>query len=114
MTDCLFCKILAGEIPSAIVYEDEECVAFRDIDPQAPTHCLIIPRRHIPTINDIEPEHDALVGHLTRVAQLIAQEEGFAEAGYRLVWNCNKAAGQMVFHIHLHVLGGRDFQWPPG
>jgi histidine triad (HIT) family protein len=114
MSDCLFCKILAGEIPAKIVYQDEKCVAFRDINPQAPTHCLVIPREHIPTINDLTPENDALIGYLTRVAKKIAKDEGFAEQGYRLVWNCNRGAGQTVFHVHLHVLGGRIFGWPPG
>ena len=112
--DCLFCKICAGEIPADIVMETDEIVAFRDINPQAPTHILIIPRRHIPTINDISDEDAEIVGKLFAAAKEIAREEGFAEPGYRVIMNCNAAAGQTVFHIHLHLLGGRDFGWPPG
>ncbi len=114
MPDCLFCKILDKEIPADIVHESDTVLAFRDINPQAPTHVVIIPRKHIATINDIEPEHQKLVGRLFSVAQEIAAEEGFADEGYRVVMNCNRAAGQTVFHIHLHLLGGRNFSWPPG
>ena len=113
-SDCLFCKILAGEIPADLVYESDTAVAFRDINPQAPTHVLIIPRKHIATINDIDPEDQAIVGSLYTAAKDIAAEEGIAEDGYRAVMNCNEGAGQTVFHIHLHVLGGRALGWPPG
>ena len=112
--DCLFCKIAAGEIPAELVYESDDVVAFRDINPQAPTHVLVIPRTHIATIKDIEEDHRALVGSLYSAARQIAAEEGIAEAGYRAVMNCNEGAGQSVFHIHLHVLGGRPMSWPPG
>jgi histidine triad (HIT) family protein len=114
MDNCLFCKIAEGQIPAQIVYRDAECVAFRDINPQAPTHILVIPRRHISTTNDLQPEDRALVGHLTLAAAQIARQEGIEEDGYRLVMNCNEGAGQSVFHIHLHLLGGRGFGWPPG
>jgi histidine triad (HIT) family protein len=114
MTDCLFCKLLAGQIPAAIVYEDERVVAFRDINPQAPTHVLVIPRRHIATLNDLGPDDDGLVGELVRRAAAIAREQGHAERGYRVVFNCNADAGQTVFHIHLHLVGGRKLGWPPG
>lgn len=113
-TDCLFCKILAGDIPADIVHETETSIAFRDINPQAPTHVLIIPRKHIATINDIETDDRVIVGSLYSAAAEIARQEGFSDAGYRAVMNCNAAAGQTVFHIHLHLLGGRNFTWPPG
>jgi histidine triad (HIT) family protein len=112
--DCLFCKILAGEIPADIVYESESAIAFRDINPQAPTHVLVIPRKHIATINDLDEADRSLVGDLYLAAQQIAAEERVAESGYRAVMNCNEGAGQSVFHIHLHVLGGRALTWPPG
>lgn len=111
--DCLFCKIVAGDIPADIVYESDTAVAFRDINPQAPTHVLVIPRKHIATINDLAPDDDALVGSLYSVAREIAFAEGIADDGYRTVMNCNASAGQTVFHIHLHVLGGRSMGWPP-
>jgi histidine triad (HIT) family protein len=111
---CLFCKILAGDIPADVIYESDTAIAFRDINPQAPTHVLIIPRKHIATINDLEEDDQALVGSLYSAAKDIAQQEGFADIGYRSVMNCNEAAGQTVFHIHLHLLGGRAFAWPPG
>ncbi len=114
MSDCLFCKMVSGEIQPDTVYEDDDVLAFRDINPQAPTHVLIIPKKHIPTINDLQPEDAALVGKLYLAAAKIAEQEGFAEAGYRTVMNCNEAAGQTVFHIHLHLLGGRRFTWPAG
>ena len=113
-TDCLFCRIAAGEIAAKIVHEDERALAFEDINPQAPTHVLVIPRRHIATLNDLEGEDEGLVGHLITVARNIARERGHADAGYRMVLNCNAAAGQTVFHIHLHLLGGRAMGWPPG
>lgn len=111
---CLFCKILAGDIPADVIYESDTAIAFRDINPQAPTHVLIIPRNHIATINDLEEDDQALVGSLYSAAKEIAKQEGFADIGYRSVMNCNEAAGQTVFHIHLHLLGGRAFAWPPG
>jgi histidine triad (HIT) family protein len=113
-SDCLFCKIVAGEIPADIVYESETALAFRDINPQAPLHVLIIPRQHIATINDLEIDHQALVGSLYSAAREIATAEGVADDGYRAVMNCNAAAGQTVFHIHLHLLAGRPMGWPPG
>lgn len=112
--DCLFCKIAAKEIPSTIVAESDDWVAFRDINPQAPTHILIVPRKHIPTLNDLEPEDAELVGRLWLAAKALAKKEGVAESGYRTVVNTNAGAGQSVFHLHLHVLGGRTFRWPPG
>ncbi len=114
MTDCLFCKIIDGEIPCDKVYEDDEVVAFRDVNPQAPSHILIIPRKHIATVNDFEDEDQALAGKIMLVAKQIAAEEGIDEDGYRLVMNCKEGAGQAVFHIHMHLLGGRRLSWPPG
>jgi len=114
MSDTLFSKIAAGEIPADIVYEDEDIVAFRDIGPQAPTHVLVIPRKPIPTINDLEPADAELVGKLFLAAKRIAADEGIAQAGYRTVINCNAAGGQSIYHLHLHLLGGRPMQWPPG
>jgi histidine triad (HIT) family protein len=113
-SDCLFCKIATGEINADVVFESDDVIGFRDINPQAPTHAVIIPKRHISTINDLT-DHDAeTVGLLYLAARDIAKQEGFADAGYRVVMNCNAAAGQTVFHIHLHLLGGRNFAWPPG
>ena len=112
--DCLFCKIIAGQIPGAIVHQDETMIAFKDINAQAPLHVLIVPRRHIPTLNDLSVADDALVGSLLRRAAAIAKEHGYDERGYRTVFNCNREAGQTVFHIHLHLLAGRGFTWPPG
>ena len=114
MTDCLFCKIINREIPGTIVYEDDRLVAINDINPQAPTHVLVIPKRHIATLNDLTAGDDQLVGEMTRRATAIAAERGLAEAGYRTVFNTNRGAGQTVFHIHLHLLGGRAMHWPPG
>ncbi len=113
-SNCLFCKILSGDIPADIVYESETAIAFRDINPQAPTHLVIIPRKHIETINDIVEEDEVLVGSLYSAAREIAAAEGIAEDGFRAVMNCNEGAGQTVFHIHLHLLGGRPLTWPPG
>ena len=113
-SNCLFCKIASGEIPADVIYESETAIAFRDINPQAPTHILIIPRKHIATINEIAEEDEAIVGSLYTAAREIAVAEGIAEEGYRAVMNCNEAAGQTVFHIHLHLLGGRTLGWPPG
>lgn len=114
MSDTLFGRIAAGEIPADIVYEDDEIVAFRDISPQAPTHILVIPRKPIPTLNEVRAEDAELLGKLLLAAAKVAAQAGIAEAGYRTVINCNAAAGQTVFHLHLHVLGGRPLQWPPG
>ena len=114
MPDCLFCKIIAGDIKGAIVYQDERIVAIADINPQAPTHLLVLPRRHISTLNDLAPGDDALIGEMTRTAAALAKQYGHGERGYRTVFNCNADAGQTVFHIHMHVLGGRRLTWPPG
>jgi histidine triad (HIT) family protein len=111
---CLFCRIIAGEIPSSKVYEDDEVFAFNDINPQAPLHVLIVPKRHIATTNDLGPGDESLVGTLVRRAAAIAAEKGYAERGYRTVFNCNVEAGQTVFHVHLHLLAGRGLGWPPG
>lgn len=114
MSEDLFLKIINREIPADIIYETEDVLAFRDINPQAPVHVLIIPKKHIRTVNDIEEADAELVGRLYLAAQEIAGAEGLAEEGFRLVMNCNEAGGQMVFHIHLHLLGGRKMSWPPG
>jgi len=114
MTDCLFCKIRDGDIPAEVVYENDDILAFRDVNPQAPTHVLIVPRKHISTINDLEDEDSGVMGQMVLAAQDIAGYEGIAEEGYRLVVNCNAKAGQTVFHIHMHLLGGRNMTWPPG
>ena len=113
MEGCLFCKIARKEIPADVVYEDERAVAFRDINPQAPTHVLVIPRAHVATLNDISAEHEPDLGHLYVAAAKIAEAEGIAQSGYRAIMNCNKDAGQSVFHLHLHVLGGKAMGWPP-
>ncbi len=112
--DCLFCKILSGDIPADIVYESDTAIAFRDVRPQAPTHVLVIPRKHVATINDLGDEDREIVGSLYLAAKEIARAEGLSDEGYRAVMNCNEGAGQSVFHIHLHVLGGRVLGWPPG
>jgi len=114
MGDTIFGKIIKREIPADIVYEDDEVLAFKDIAPQAPIHILIIPKKEIPTANDIQEEDAPLIGKLFLVAKKLANEYGIAENGYRLVINCNKDAGQAVYHLHLHLLGGRKFSWPPG
>jgi histidine triad (HIT) family protein len=111
---CLFCRIVAGEIPAAKVHEDDDLVAFDDIHPQAPMHVLIVPRAHVATVNDLGPDHDRLVGAMVRTAAAIARERGYDQRGFRTVFNCNAEAGQTVFHLHLHVLGGRMLAWPPG
>jgi histidine triad (HIT) family protein len=111
---CLFCRIIAGEIPARVVHQDDELVAFEDINPQAPMHVLIVPRRHIATVNELSAADDALVGRMIRQGAAIAAARGFAEGGYRSVLNCNADAGQTVFHVHLHVIGGRKMTWPPG
>jgi histidine triad (HIT) family protein len=114
MTDCIFCKIAAGDIPATSLYDDGEVLAFRDINPEAPIHLLIIPRRHIPTLNDLTEADAVLVGRMYLAAKQLTAELGVAESGYRLVTNCNRAAGQLVFHIHMHLLAGRELGWPPG
>jgi histidine triad (HIT) family protein len=114
MADCLFCRIIAGEIPGSIVYQDERVVAFNDINPQAPTHVLIVPRRHIASLNELTEGDDQIVGELVRRAAAIAKDRGIADGGYRTVLNTNRDAGQTVFHIHLHLIGGRTLHWPPG
>jgi histidine triad (HIT) family protein len=114
MADCLFCKIIAGEIPSTKVYEDDYVLAFRDIEPQAPQHIIIIPKKHIASANEITAENSSLIGKIFEVASKIAKELGFSENGYRIVNNCGEDGGQTVGHIHFHLLGGRNLQWPPG
>jgi len=114
MSDCLFCKMISGEIKPDTVYEDDNVLAFRDISPQAPVHVLVIPKRHISTLNDLQGSDAELVGQLTIAAAKVAEQEGIAEAGYRTVMNCNAAGGQTVFHIHMHMLAGRNMSWPPG
>ena len=113
-SDCLFCKIAAGDIPATIRYEDERLIVFEDINPQAPTHLLLVPRKHIPTTLDLTEEDNALVGHIFQVAGKIAREIGFADSGFRIVNNCNQAGGQTVWHLHYHLLGQRQLSWPPG
>lgn len=112
--DCLFCKIVNKEIPATIAYEDDDVLAFHDISPQAPKHVLVIPKKHIATLNDIKEEDATLIGKVVQCAKTVAADLGLAESGYRLVMNCNSDAGQEVFHIHCHLLGGRKMQWPPG
>jgi histidine triad (HIT) family protein len=114
VSECLFCKIVDGRIPGAIVYQDDQVVAFKDINPQAPTHLLVVPRKHIASLNALTPEDDALVGAVVRAGAALAQEHGHGDRGYRTVFNTNADAGQTVFHIHLHILGGRTLSWPPG
>ena len=114
MSDCLFCQIVNRELNASIVYEDDHVVAFNDINPQAPTHVLVVPRRHIASLNELTPEDDQIVGELARRAAAIAKSRGIATGGYRVVFNTNRDAGQTVFHIHLHLIGGRPLHWPPG
>ena len=114
MADCLFCKIVAREIPCTIVYEDDRLIAFNDINPQAPTHVLVVPKRHVATLNDLTAGDDQIVGEMVRRAAAIAKERGISAGGFRSVFNTNREAGQTVFHIHLHVIGGRPMLWPPG
>jgi len=113
-SECLFCRIVAGEIDADLVAEGDDWIAFRDISPQAPTHVLVAPRRHVATLDDLHEEDEPLVGTLVGAAARIARDEGLVEGGYRLVFNCGAGAGQSVFHIHLHLLSGRRFAWPPG
>jgi histidine triad (HIT) family protein len=112
--ECLFCKIVSGEVLANIAYRDDLVLAFDDINPQAPHHKLIIPKKHISTINELKSEDNELVGHMIQTAQMLAKEMNTAEEGYRLVVNCNAAGGQTVFHVHVHLMGGRNFAWPPG
>lgn len=114
MSDCLFCKMVAGDIQPEVVLENEHVLAFRDLNPQAPTHVLVIPKIHIATINDLNADVAPLLGHMYLAARQIAAECGIAESGYRTVINCGADGGQSVFHLHLHVLGGRGLAWPPG
>ncbi|MBI2488038.1 MAG: histidine triad nucleotide-binding protein [Deltaproteobacteria bacterium] len=114
MEGCMFCKILKREIPATIVYEDEISLAFRDISPKAPTHILVIPKKHIRTVVEVKEEDNSLLGHLIYVANGIAKKEGISEKGFRLVINCGLESGQSVWHIHIHLLGGRKMTWPPG
>ncbi len=114
MSECLFCQIINRELNASIVYEDDHIVAFNDINPQGPTHVLVVPRRHVASLNDLTADDDELVGELVRRAALIAKSRGISAGGYRTVFNTNREAGQTVFHIHLHLIGGRPMHWPPG
>ena len=114
MSECLFCKIVNRQIPAKIVYEDERVVVIEDINPQAPLHVLVIPKTHIASLNDVTSGHDGLIGEMNRRAAVIARERGYADRGFRTVFNTNREAGQTVFHIHLHLLAGRPMEWPPG
>lgn len=114
MDDCIFCKIIEKEIPAKIIFEDENLLAFEDLNPQAPLHALVIPKKHISTSLDISDKDNELIGLMFQAANRIAKDRGVADSGFRTVLNCNRAAGQTVFHIHLHVLGGRNMNWPPG
>jgi histidine triad (HIT) family protein len=114
MSSCLFCKIRDGQIPAKVVHRDEQCLAFEDINPQAPTHLLVIPLEHIPTVNELTAAHREVVGQLVLTASALARQRGLSDTGYRLVMNTNRDAGQTVFHIHLHLLAGRPLHWPPG
>jgi histidine triad (HIT) family protein len=114
MPTCLFCRIIAGEVPANSIYADDHLIAFNDIHPQAPLHVLVVPRRHIATLNDLKATDDGLVGEMIRRGAAIAAARGYADTGFRTVFNCNADAGQAVFHIHVHVLAGRTLAWPPG
>jgi histidine triad (HIT) family protein len=114
MTDCLFCKMVSGDITPDTVYEDDQVLAFRDLNPQAPLHVLVIPRQHISTLNELNDSNEQLAGHLLAAAAKVAAQEGYADSGYRTVMNCNADGGQTVFHLHLHLLAGRAMQWPAG
>jgi histidine triad (HIT) family protein len=114
MADCLFCKIVNHEIPASIVYEDDAVVAFNDINPQGPTHVLVVPKRHITSLNDLTADDDQIVGEVVRRAAAIAKNRGISVPGFRAVFNTNRDGGQTVFHIHLHLIGGRTLHWPPG
>lgn len=114
MGECVFCNIISGALPAQRVYEDDLVLAFRDIAPLAPTHVLVVPKRHIATLNDIDDESIAVVGRMHLAAKAVAAQEGISERGYRTVLNCNAEAGQVIFHLHLHLMGGRPLTWPPG
>lgn len=114
MKNCIFCQIIQAKIPANLIYSDDQIIAFDDIHPKAPQHKLIIPRQHIPTLNDLTAENTALAGRLLYVAQHLAKQLGIAEAGYRVIMNCNPDGGQLVYHIHLHLLGGKSLNWSPG
>jgi histidine triad (HIT) family protein len=114
MADCLFCKIIKRETPASIVYEDERLLAFNDINPQASTHVLVVPKRHIASLNELSADDDQIVGEVVRRAAAIAKDRGISDGGFRAVFNTNRDAGQTVFHIHLHLIGGRSLAWPPG
>jgi len=114
LADCLFCKISSGEMDTDFVYEDDQVVVFEDINPQAPVHLLIVPKKHIADLNHLEASENDLIGHVYQVAKKMAAENGIADSGYRLVSNCGDEGGQTVYHIHFHLLGGRELQWPPG
>jgi histidine triad (HIT) family protein len=113
MQSCLFCRIIRGEAQSQIVYQDDLVVAFQDIRPQAPVHVLVCPKKHIPTLNDVQPEDNALVAHLFEIVRQLAKQFGVHQSGYRAVFNVNAGAGQTIYHLHLHVIGGRPLSWPP-
>ncbi|MCE5195360.1 MAG: histidine triad nucleotide-binding protein [Nitrospiraceae bacterium] len=112
--DCIFCKIVDKKLPAKIIYEDDMVVAFEDVNPKAPVHTLVIPKKHISTPLDIKESDNGLIGHMFQIANKIARDKDIADSGFRLVMNCNKDSGQTVFHIHLHLLGGRHMTWPPG
>lgn len=112
--DCIFCKIIKKEIPASVVYEDDEILAFNDLNPQAPLHVLFVPKKHIGTVNELSEEDSGIIGKIFSKAKMLAKEENVDASGYRLVTNCNEDAGQEVFHMHVHLLGGRKFTWPPG
>ena len=114
MSECLFCKIVRREIQASVVYEDDDVFAFNDVNPQAPTHVLVVPKRHIASLNDLSADDDQMVGELVRRAAAIAKDRGISAGGFRTVFNTNREAGQTVFHIHLHLIGGRPMHWPPG
>jgi histidine triad (HIT) family protein len=114
MSGCLFCRIVSGDIPATIVHQDDSLIAFRDIKPEAPLHVLIVPRKHIASLNELAAEDDVLVGSMIRLAGALARDHGYDERGYRTVFNTNRDAGQTVFHLHLHLLAGRALTWPPG
>ncbi|MBI5103346.1 MAG: histidine triad nucleotide-binding protein [Nitrospirae bacterium] len=114
MSECLFCRIINKQVPARVAHEDERVLAFEDITPQAPVHILVIPKKHLSTVLDIGPDDHALIGHMLQTAGNIARERGIADRGFRLVMNTNPEAGQTVYHIHLHILGGRPLHWPPG
>jgi histidine triad (HIT) family protein len=113
MQSCLFCRIIRGEAQSQIVYQDDLVLAFKDIRPQAPVHVLVCPKKHIPTLNDVQPEDNALLAHLFEIARRLAEQFGVHQSGYRTVFNVNAGAGQTIYHLHLHVIGGRPLSWPP-